>query len=81
MKKPAKGWKTPNAWLLWKMQGWTLEQIKIAFQVLAQAIPGRMVTKVWHTAMHADGYYGRLVAPDLLPGPFDNEVCDDEGTR
>ena len=63
MKKPEKGWKTPNAWLLWKIQGWTLEQIKTAFLVVVRDMPGRVIARVWHDSMHEDGYYTRLVVP------------------
>jgi len=63
MKRPEKGWKTPNAWLLWKMRGWTLEEIKCAFLALVPSISGHRITGIWHSAMIADGYYRRLTVP------------------
>jgi len=63
MKRPEKGWKTPNAWLLWKMQSWTLEQIKTAFQIVVRDVPGRVIAKVWRSSMHEDGYYTWVGVP------------------
>jgi len=74
MKKPEKGWKTPNAWLLWKMGGWTLEEIKYAFLALIPSIPGGVITLLWNSAMQNDGYYGPLVVP-----PIDGELDVDDG--
>jgi len=72
MEKPKHGWSTPCAWLLWKMEGWTAHQIKIAFQILAQQIASGMIVKLWHDTMCKDGYYA---------GPFDREETGepDEG--
>jgi len=57
MKKPKKVWKTPNAWLMWKMEGWNAHQIRIAFQILAQQIASEVIIKLWHDVMRKDGYY------------------------
>lgn len=74
MKKPEKGWKTPNAWLLWKMQDWTLEQTKTAFLVLIPILSGGLITQFWNAAMHEDGYYGPLTVPSLETDEPDVEV-------
>ena len=73
MKKPKKGWMTPNAWLLWKMQSWTLEQIKTAFLALVPSISGYRITGIWHSAMIEDGYYSGYVHPGpAYPGNPDD---------
>ena len=63
MKKPKKGWHTPNAWLLWKMRGWNARQIRTAFQILAQQIASRVIIKLWHDVMREDGYYDLPIVP------------------
>ena len=57
MKKPKNGWKTPNAWLIWKMYGWTLEEIKYAFLAVIPRMSGLLIRRLWETAMREDGYY------------------------